>query len=433
MIRRIAPIFVIYLCAAVTWIGLGTSVDNRTREYDRKLRGAIGELWGTKQRQEAPAAVARAISKELQRKLEKQQKQQKKKAPLECNADGPALPVPLKSTAITLDLSLDHRQKGLLWYSTYRVKFDGRYEITNPTDAPTCTAFEFKFPSERAIYDNVRFSVSGQAITELPINKGKLTKVLSLAPGQSEVVEVGYVTSGMDEWWYDFGSSVNQVKDFSLTMNTDFDRIDFPENSISPTKKEKIAKGWKLQWTYTNLLSSVKIGMAMPHKLNPGPWVSQVSYAAPISLFLFFFLLFVIATVKEIRIHPMNYFFIGAAFFSFHLLLAYLVDHISVHASFIIASVVSIALVISYMRLVVGPRFAFLEVGISQLVFLVLFSYSFFFQGYTGLAITILCIATLFITMQITARLDWDAVFKKDSPKGPTARGEKPGQAQPAS
>ena len=226
--------------------------------------------------------------------------------------------------------------------------------------------------------------------TDLPIHNGKLTKVLSLAPGQTEFVEVGYVTNGMDEWWYDFGSSVNQVKNFSLVMNTDFDQIDFPENSIAPTKKEKTSTGWKLQWTYANLLSSVKIGMVMPQKLNPGPWVSQVSYAAPVSLFLFFFLLFVITTVRQIRIHPMNYFFIGASFFSFHLLLAYLVDHISVHVSFIIASVVSVALVVSYMRLVVGQRFAFLEVGISQFVFLVLFSYSFFFKGYTGLAITVL-------------------------------------------
>jgi inner membrane protein involved in colicin E2 resistance len=433
MLRRIAPIFVIYLCIAATWYVLGTTVDNRTREYDNKLRGAVGELWGTKQRQEAPTAIARSVSKELQQKQEKQQKQQKQKAPLECSADGPAVPVSLQESKVGVDLSLEHRQKGLLWYSTYRVKFDGRYEITNSTDAPTCTTFEFKLPSEKAIYDNVRFLVGGQVISELPINRGKLTKVLSLAPGQREIVEVGYVTNGIDDWWYDFGSSVNQVKNFSLTMNTDFDQIDFPENGISATKKDKTSKGWKLQWTYTNLLSSVKIGMAMPHKLNPGPWVSQVSFAAPISLFLFFFLLFVISTVREIRIHPMNYFFIGAAFFSFHLLLAYLVDHISVHASFIIASVVSVALVISYMRLVVGARFAFLDVGISQFVFLVLFSYSFFFQGYTGLAITALCISTLFVTMQITGRVDWDAVFGKERPIGPAAPGNKTGEVEPAS
>jgi len=310
------------------------------------------------------------------------------------------------------------------------VKFGGKYQITNTTDSLKTVTFNFRLPSEKAIYDHVRFLVGEKLISDLPIHNGRLTRELSLAPGQSEFVEVGYVTSGMDEWWYDFGSSVNQVKNFSLTMNTDFDQIDFPENGISATKKEKTSKGWQLQWTYTNLLSSVRIGMVMPHKLNPGPWVSQVIYAAPISLFLFFFLLFVISLLRQIKIHPVNYFFIGASFFSFHLLLAYLVDHISVHVSFIVASVFSIALVISYMRLVVGPRFAFLQVGISQLVFLVLFSYSFFFKGYTSLAITVLCVATLFIIRQITGRLDWDAVFRKDSPG---QRRDKLGEVQPAS
>ena len=85
----------------------------------------------------------------------------------------------------------------------------------------------------------------------------------------------------------------------------------------------------------------------------------------------------------------MNYFFIGASFFSFHLLLAYLVDHISVHASFIIASVVSVALVISYMRLVVGPRFAFLRgrnltIRVSGALFVQLFLQGLYRSGNNG-------------------------------------------------
>src|SRR5262249_56727652 len=137
--------------------------------------------------------------------------------------------------------------------------------------------------------------------------------------------------------------------------------IDFPQSSISPTQKARNANGWELKWQYTNLLSGVKIGMLTPHKLNPGPWVSEVSFAAPVSLFLFFFVIFLLTTVKKIKLHPMNYFFLGTAFFSFHLLLAYLVDHITIHAAFLICSLVSIALVVSYLRLVVGNRFAFVD------------------------------------------------------------------------
>ena len=150
----------------------------------------------------------------------------------------------------------------------------------------------------------------------------------------------------------------------------------------------------------------------MPHRLNPGPWVSRVCHTAPVSLFLFLFLLFVIATLRRIDLHPVNYFFVSAAFFSFHLLLAYMVDHVNIHASFIASSVVSIALVVSYMRLVVGRRFAFLEAGLSQFVYLVLFSYTFFLEGFTGLAVTVLCIVTLFIVMQLTGRTDWGELLR---------------------
>jgi inner membrane protein involved in colicin E2 resistance len=113
----------------------------------------------------------------------------------------------------------------------------------------------------------------------------------------------------------------------------------------------------------------------------------------------------------------MNYLFLCAAFFSFHLLLAYLVDHISIHLAFLICSLVSIFLVVSYMRLVVGERFAFIEAGLTQFVYLVVFSYTFFFKGYTGLAVTVLSIVTLFILMQMTGRVNWSEIFEPGGKK----------------
>jgi hypothetical protein len=56
-------------------------------------------------------------------------------------------------------------------------------------------------------------------------------------------------------------------------------------------------------------------------------------------------------------------------------------------------------------------RRALLTAGAAQAVFLVLFSYAFFLEGFTGLAITIGAIVTLFILMQMTAHLSWDEVF----------------------
>jgi len=199
-------------------------------------------------------------------------------------------------------------------------------------------------------------------------------------------------------------------------MTTNFRDVDFPDNALSPTEKHPSSAGWELTWRYYNLVSGYNIAMAMPAKLQPGPLAGEISYFAPISLFFFFFVLLIITTLRRIDLHPMNYFFLAAAFFAFHLLLAYLVDHISIHLAFLICSIVSIGLVVSYLRLVIGLRFAIREAGIAQFIYLVLFSYAFFFKGFTGLSVTIGAILTLFVVMQATARLNWRQQFSNAAP-----------------
>lgn len=407
MLVRMAAIVFIFVCTSVAWAILGTTVTTRTATQDNNLKSAVGQLWGTPQHQLAPQLHYETVAEHKVSGVENG------KLTTVVNREVLKHPLLLDGSDLNVNLQLEHRQKGLLWYSTYRVQFNGKYRVTNYTDAERDLVFTFALPTKESVYDNFRLAVGAREVGNLQFNAGAVQETVKLKPGQSETVEVAYGTQGLDDWWYDFGADVNQVKNFSLVMRTDFGEIDFPPSSISPTQKVATGNGWELRWQYASLLSGVKIGMVMPHKLNPGPWVSDVSFSAPVSLFLFFFVLFLLTTVKKVKLHPMNYFFIGTAFFSFHLLLAYLVDHISIHAAFLLCSLVSIFLTVSYLRLVVGNRFAFVEAGVLQFVYLVLFSYTFFFERYTGLAITILCILTLFIVMQFTGRVDWDTLFRK--------------------
>jgi energy-converting hydrogenase Eha subunit G len=59
----------------------------------------------------------------------------------------------------------------------------------------------------------------------------------------------------------------------------------------------------------------------------------------------------------------------------------------------------------------VGIRFAAVEAAGAQFIYLILFSYAFFFKGFTGLAITIGSIVTLFVVMQMTGRIKWAEKF----------------------
>ena len=58
-----------------------------------------------------------------------------------------------------------------------------------------------------------------------------------------------------------------------------------------------------------------------------------------------------------------------------------------------------------------GTQFAVREAALAQFIYLVLFSYAFFFKGLTGLTITIGAILTLFAVMQMTGRIRWSEKF----------------------
>mgnify|MGYP001766409190 CR=1 FL=1 len=409
MILRLMAIMFILVCATVAWLGLSATLKFRTDEADSSLSRAVGELWGKTQHQVAPSFHYQVEQKKNVLVTVDNKVVSKEETEL--------VPVslPLVGSDIEARLSLDQRRKGLLWYATYKVGFHGRFMVHNTTPEAREVFVTFAFPASGATYDNFRLRVAGDEVTELKIANGKVRQAFRMEAGSKVPVEVSYDSQGLDQWWYDFGQNVNQTRDFRLQLVTDFDGFDFPESGISPTRKERRGGGWLLEWRYGNLLTDVKIGLEMPHRLNPGPWAAMVTAAAPVSLFLFFFLVFIFTTLRGIELHPMHYFFLAAAFFSFHLLLAYLVDHISIEFALVICSIVSLALVVSYMSRVAGLRFACLTVGTAQMIYLVLFSATFLLEGLTGLSITVLCIATLFVVMQMTARLDWGKVFRRES------------------
>jgi len=225
-------------------------------------------------------------------------------------------------------------------------------------------------------------------------------------------IDVAYVSRGLDDWTYAFADTgVAEVSDFDLDLTTDFVDVDFPGGSMSPTDKRPIPNGWSLGWHFKDLVTGQHIGLDLPDKVNPGPLAARLTAFAPVSLLFFLVVMVILGALGGQSLHPVNYAFLSAAFFAFHLLLAYLVDHVSIHTSFFVSSIVSVFLVVSYLRLVTGTRFAIARAGLAQFVFLVLFSYAFFFEGYTGLTVTIGAIVTLFVLMQATARLDWAAVF----------------------
>jgi inner membrane protein involved in colicin E2 resistance len=150
--------------------------------------------------------------------------------------------------------------------------------------------------------------------------------------------------------------------------------------------------------------------MEMPKLLNAGPVAARIACFAPVSLVFFVTVVLLVGGLKGGELHPMHVFFVSAGFFAFHLLFAYLVDLVPIYSSFVIAAVVALVMVCGYLKAVGGKTL--LKVAIpAQLAYLILFSASFFFDGLTGITLTVCGVSTLALLMILTAKVEWRNYF----------------------
>ena len=389
-IIRLTAISIIILCTSAGWFLLGGTVHFRSSETDGRLGSEVAKIWGPVLSQEHPALFY--------------------EAPTSVGARRAIQP---EKSDIGVTLTYDPKQKGLLWYRTYKVAFDGQYVVKNPTQIPQTIYVEFKFPAADTRYDS--FSLKfGEKLSDKTPENGVLRESLLLAPGAETPLAVTYAATGINQWAYSL-KDAKRVKDLHLAMTTNFREINIPANAESPTSRTISGDATKLQWDYTDVIGATAIAMDMPAVTNPGYVAGRMTFFAPVSLLFFFSVLVIVSIRERMGLHPMNFFFLAAGCFAFQLLFAYLVDLAPLTTSFLIAAAVSLVLVNGYLWRATTAKFAAISTA-AQFAYMVLFSYSFFFDGLTGITITIGAIITLGLLMAFTARVKWDDAF----PSSPT-------------
>ena len=413
---RFFLIILIYVGASVAWLILGGTIEWRTADCSKALSEKVTALWGPSGLvQTAPDLSSFGVGD-------------------------------LTRSEIKVSFDHENRYMGLVWFSTYTVSFSGAYTLAPRTAGDGPDTFAFELPPGARAFENLSIAIDAQEQNIAAAKSGNRLGVRVPADGKEHVVTVTYRTQGRDRWIYDlaFGreekpggsahgrfdgneppdnSQAALVKAFSLVATMNFRDIAYPEGCVSPTphKAEAAEGGMKAEWRFQNRSTRERVGIEMPSRENAGPIAARMSFHAPVSLLFFFTVMFTIMLLKKVPLHPMHYLFISAGFFSFHILMAYLVDHVDIHQVFWICAIVSVFLVISYMRLVAGVKFAVFYAGLAQLVYLIGFSYAFFFTGWTGLTVVIVAIITLFVLMQTTGRLNWNEVFAAKPPPAPPA------------
>ena len=154
MIKRLLAIGFIFACTSIAWFILAGVTTSRTYIADSNLRSQVERIWGSPQTQLPPAAT---WSEMTTRQVESVEDGKKIIKTVERRIDHA---VALAASNVDVALKLDHRQKGLLWYSTYGVEFAASYVIANDTGAARVVDVALAFPAKNAVFDDLRFELT---------------------------------------------------------------------------------------------------------------------------------------------------------------------------------------------------------------------------------------------------------------------------------
>ncbi|MBN2525259.1 MAG: inner membrane CreD family protein [Deltaproteobacteria bacterium] len=403
-VKRLIAIIFIFMCTFFSWMILGAVNLKRTSDSSSELKQEVRSLYGDALTIKTPTLQHELMVPRIEEVDGKQRTVYEKKI----------TEIELKSQHVDIDLDLDRRKKGTLWFPTYKASFKAEYVFTIPDEFQGKTLQLYSsLGNSNAIYRDVRIAIDDRVQKDIsPLLKNASVEIAS-APKELKL-SISYRTTGMEEMRYLVTpeyDSVSQIRLLQLTVHTDFNDYDFVAETLSPTSKVKTDKGYDLKWNLKNAVTGKDIGVVIPNRLNPGEILSRVTFFAPIPLLFFFFIVMVIAILKRIPLHPMHYFFLATSFFSFHLIFSYYSDHMNIYMAFAIASVVSLILTASYLRLFTPKTFAFGIAPVAQLIYLVIFSFTFFFKGISGMIGATFAVLTLAVMMQLTGKLNWEEVF----------------------
>lgn len=340
---------------------------------------------------------------------------------------------------IEIDLKLERKKIGNLWFSTFLVEYRGEYEYDIESIPEKYRSYPlFLLPglnSKESIYRSIKMNINDVAVQPLAklvaSNPIELTSIVT--PSGKIIVNFYYKTTGTDHMLYVLagqqkndeqikttasGGRLTRLDNFDLKLRANFDNYEFPRRTIPPTSRKISEQINEFHWQFDKTVTGKNIGLIVPEEKNPGEIASRISFFAPVSLLFFFVVMMVFNILLRRELHPMHYFFLAATFLSFHLMFSYSADHISMYLAFGIASVISCILTFSYLIRFNGWKYSAIAVSL-QLLYLVVFSWSFFYKtatglGITGLIVTIVSVFTLFVLMQLIGKISWDEVFNKN-------------------
>lgn len=393
-------VWLIILPLSIGWFMLADRLQERTHKAMYDQLDSVKQIWGGNLAQPMPSIRYKRFSSDVS-SLSKGE---------------------THAMDISVDLTVDYRKKGLIYYTGYNADFTGKYILVNPENEQIYLSFIFPYPTQQGegMLRNVKLLINGEednTNTEYQPALALWTGLLK--PAESLEITVNYQGRGLNQFKYGFEPG-QQINNFSMKMTVHGAKmLDYADSTMPPTETPQDTPDGKLLiWKLDRTLTQFNIGVVLPDKLNIEKQLAVMTFRAPAFFSLFLVSLFVIFLLAGESLNFIPVAILSVTYFLFYPLFAYLLVYIDLIIAFAIAFIVIGLLIFNYVRSLHNAKIAF-AVTTGYIFYLGITSVAALLPTYTGLILTVEGVVLMGIIMQVLSRyknLQWSELMNKARP-----------------
>lgn len=382
--KYIFLLLLIFFPLFIGWFLLGSRLKTRTDFATYRQLESVMQIWGGNLEQPMPSIRYKGFGSDV--------------ASLSAGN--------IHASDVVVNLQMDYRKKGLVYYTGYNALFTGNYTIKNTDNEKIYLSFIFPYPMRegQGILQDIKLLINNEEDrngTEYQQNLILWTGLIE--PSEAKEMTVMYKARGLNNYIYGFepGKLINKFK-----MKIDVSgasEVDYPVSTMTPTQIQKTPDGITLIWERNSSQSQLNIGIMLPDRINIARQCEVMVKRAPFFYLLFFLSLWALMRLSGFSPNLIQFLIISIAYFLFYPLFAYLSMYMPVAPSFGLSFGVIGLLIWNYVRIINKLRIAN-AIFIAYTFYLGITSLAALLPAYTGLILVIEGVVLIGVIMQVLSR-----------------------------
>jgi hypothetical protein len=348
---------------------ISLQIANRSSFANSELRQDVMDRWGAPIEQPAPSVRYVASGSVFQS----------------------LVPLPLDQQSIAVDATMNYRKRGLYYFSGFDLGFRGDYQVENHESRPIDLVFVFPIQARKnqVLLSDLTFTVNGEpAPISLSGERDRLVWTGRAQPGERLRYQISFRGRGLESFVYRLDPHL-KVKGFRMAFHvTGGANYDYPAGVVPASAVRSDSGGTSLSWEYGSLESGVPVGLVLPSEKAFDSIIGTMVRRSWAPFIPFFLVVVCLGLYYRRPLAVWQASLVAAWYGLFFVLLAYLAAFMEFHLAYMVSLLLIGALLLFYVRALVGPLAGWLALGAVG-AFLLLPTVAVILQGYTGLVYTL--------------------------------------------